>query len=342
MARKNAKRNGMKNIQPSEMTLTFATPTTVAGTNQNFYLDLSQVASLVNRRFYRQGLNWAVSGFKILTGGPNQKGLVTVQKLPNSWVMGNSWVKGFSTWNEMNKNALEEAESVKGRFLDFKIYADAAHHTLGYVANLLPLNYQGISTPGEWIPSEIRVPNSITNNTTSGFELIATGDNYPGVSAATGKNAVSLIKGYANSRALPAVVDPNTPSEAIDAGPSATPENWMSALHNEGVTQDSDVLADVTAYDQPPYPYENDGVHVGTMYPGGETQLPGLMIHDQVPYTSTTIGGTAYAKGGNFPCGLVKFYHSVDAESITHNLSIQVDLVPGPHRGYMAESMMEF
>jgi hypothetical protein len=28
-------------------------------------LDLSQVASLVNRRFYRQGLSWAVSNTKI-------------------------------------------------------------------------------------------------------------------------------------------------------------------------------------------------------------------------------------------------------------------------------------
>lgn len=341
MARRNNKKR-MNKIQPAEMTLVFATPPTSAGTSQNFYLDLSQVASIANRRFYRQGLNWAVSGFKILTGSANNKGTVNLQKLPTSWTMGNSWVKGFSTWNAMNKEALDESESVKGRFLDFKIYADADHHNLGFGANLLPLNYQGTATPGEWIPSEIRVPNSITNNTTSGFELIATGDNYPGVSAATGKNAVSLIKGYANSRSLPAVVDPNTPAEAIDAGPSATPENWMSALHNDGVSQDSDVLADVTAYDQPPYPYENDGVHVGTMYPGGETQMPGLVVHDQVPYTSTTIGGSAFAKGGNFPCGLIKFNHIVDSESITHNLVIQVDLVPGSHRGYMAESMMEF
>lgn len=320
------------------MTITFATPATAAGANQNFFLDLSQVASLVNRRFYRQGLNWAVAGFKILTGGPNQKGLVTVQKLPNSWIMGNSWVKGFATWTEMNKKALDEADSVKGRFLDFKIYADADHHNLGFAANMLPLNYQGAAVPGEWIPSEIRVPNG---SITVPFEVTATGDNYPGVSPVTGIDSVSLIKGYANSRSLPAVVDPNTPAEATDAI-GLTPENWMTALSNEGTNQDSEVLKDVTAYDQPPYPYENDGVHVGTMYPGGETQMPGLVIHDQVPYTSTTIGGSVYGKGGNFPCGLIKFYHSVDAESITHNLSIQVDLVPGSHRGYMAESMMEF
>lgn len=57
----------MKKIQPSVQTLTFAYSVTDSS-SQNEYIDLSQVASLVNRRFYRQGINWAVSGFKFLLG----------------------------------------------------------------------------------------------------------------------------------------------------------------------------------------------------------------------------------------------------------------------------------
>ena len=49
-------------IEPSVLTLTFATPGSGAARS---YIDLSQVASLVNRRFYRQGINWAVAGFKL-------------------------------------------------------------------------------------------------------------------------------------------------------------------------------------------------------------------------------------------------------------------------------------
>jgi len=343
------RRNGSKprrnKIQPSEMTLTFATLSGAPGSTVTSFIDLSQVASLVNRRFYRQGINWAVAGFKILgpslATGQSAKATIAIEKLPNSWVMSNSWEKSFRTWNKMNKDALDEAESVRGRFLDFKIYADADHHQAGFGANLLPVNAGGVATVGEWIPSEIRVPNSATNNTTSGFELVAVGANYPGVSASSGKDAVSLIQGYANSRALPSESDPNTPADALDAGPSGTPENWMSALHNDGITQDSEVLTDITAYDQPPYPFENDGTAVTSMYPGGETQMAALMIHDQARMSSTTIGGTTYMKGGNFPCGLIKLSHVVHTESIAHNIIVQVDLVPGKHRGYLCESMTE-
>ena len=49
----NRKTTRTNKIEPSEMTLTFATPSTTAGTTTNNYVDLSQVASLVNRRFYR-------------------------------------------------------------------------------------------------------------------------------------------------------------------------------------------------------------------------------------------------------------------------------------------------
>ena len=55
-----------KKIQPAPLTLNLITPSVAGGATDSFYLDLSQVASLVNRRFYRQGINWAVSGMKII------------------------------------------------------------------------------------------------------------------------------------------------------------------------------------------------------------------------------------------------------------------------------------
>ncbi len=62
MARRKAKRKSTK-IQPSVRTLTF--PIGNIGTNTSRYIDLSQASSLVNRRFYRQGINWAVAGFTL-------------------------------------------------------------------------------------------------------------------------------------------------------------------------------------------------------------------------------------------------------------------------------------
>ena len=131
----------MKKIEPAVQTLTFEFSVPPGGTVNDYTLDLSQCASLVNRRFYRQGINWAVSGFKMLTS--SQTGTIAIKKLPETWIMSNSWEKGFRSWQRMNNEALEEAESVRPRFLDFKIYADSAHHQAGFAGNLLP----GVLTP---------------------------------------------------------------------------------------------------------------------------------------------------------------------------------------------------
>ena len=143
----------MSKIEPAVQTLTFsflAPSADGVDVTTTKFLDLSQVASLVNRRFYRQGINWAVSGFKLATTpalpGSGVQSLITVSKLPETWIMSNSWEKGFRNWQRMNKEALEESESVRPRFLDFKIYADSDHHAAGIGANLMPLTSSGVPT----------------------------------------------------------------------------------------------------------------------------------------------------------------------------------------------------
>ena len=125
-----------KKVEPSALSMNFISPVVTAGAPEQFFIDLSQCASLLNRRFYRQGLNWAVSNIKI---SAPQNGTIFVQKLPNTWTMSNAWHKGFAAWQKMNNEALEESESVRPRFLDFKIYANARHHNKGFGANLLPI-----------------------------------------------------------------------------------------------------------------------------------------------------------------------------------------------------------
>ncbi len=342
MARRKSSRRGSK-IQPAALTMTFATLSSSAGVRQRNYIDLSQVASLVNRRFYRQGINWAVAGFKVSS---LKSGAVSIYKLPNTWVMSNAWEKGFRAWQRMNNKALEEAESVRPKFLDFKVFADADHHTIGKDGNLLPISVTtgGVAVtavPGEWEMSKFVVPNTAsTTGVASNFEIIATGASYPGGGAST-LNAVSLIEGYAASRGLPDVLDPNTPDDAADVDDS-TPENFLSALFNEGTTQDDQVISDMIAENNlAPYPFENDGIHTDTMYPGGANQLSGLEWHDFVNIfeANATNGiGVQRLKGGNFPCGLMAIDWTPDSAA---NLIIQIDLVPGHHRGYLCEPMTE-
>ena len=128
MARKYSSKKRMNKIEPAVQTMTFATASPGSGVRGRSYIDLSQVASLVNRRFYRQGINWAVAGFKVTSLQP---GAVNIMKLPNTWVMSNSWEKGFRAWQKMINEAVAEADSIRPRFLDFKVYADADHHASG-------------------------------------------------------------------------------------------------------------------------------------------------------------------------------------------------------------------
>jgi len=241
----------------------------------------------------------------------------------------------------MNREALSESESVKLRFLDFKIYADAQHHQFGYGANLMPVFYAGTAAvPGEWEPSKFQIPDTTTASGVQDREIVAVGANYPGAGA-SGLNAISLIEGYAASRALPEINDPNTPSDAlrVDGG---TPQNWIAATFSDGTQQTDAVITDmVTENNQAPYPYEDDGIHTDTMYPGGANQMVGLEWHDivQLYESNATFGvGTQRVKGGNFPCGLIAIDWTPDQSA---NVVLQIDLVPGNHRGYMCEPMTE-
>ena len=332
----------IKKIEPAAQTIYCLLP---VGGAVNSTIDLSQVASLVNRRFYRQGINWAVAGFKLLTPA-GVTGEISLGKLPNTWVMSNAWEKGMRNWQKMNREALAESEGLRPKFLDFKIYMDQTHHDAGFAANLLPIDFQAnIAAAGEWEPSKFVIPTSGASGAATDFEVIGVGANFPGVSATTGLNAVSLIDGYAASRGLPDVLDPNTPSDADDVGPTATPENWLGAIFNEGTEQDKEVLEDmITENNTAPYPFENGpivggGTYTDTQYPGGANQLPGIQVHDAEFVTGTTIGGTTRLKGGNFPCGLIRF-QALNFSSETSAILL-IDLIPGDHRGYLCEPMTE-
>ena len=334
-----------KKIQPSVMKMNFAFTITRTG-KESRHIDLSQCASLVNRRFYRQGLNWAVAGFKLTTAAT--AGQISLHKLPNTWVMSNAWEKSFRTWQKMNTDALDEVPSIKPKFLDFKIFANADHHENGSGKNLLPHSAAtiaaGIQTAqkGEWEYSKIVVPNTAANapgTRINNFEFIAVGPNYPGASSASSLDAVSLIDGYAASRGLPNIVDPNAPDDSADAD-GATPENWMVATFNDATGQDDAVISDmITENNLSPYPFENDGTNTDTMYPGGANQLNSLEIHDQEFVTTTTVGGKTYLQGGNFPCGLIEV--STAGFAANDALLLEVTMVPGTHRGYLAEPMTE-
>lgn len=320
---------------------TFQLPSLPA--NNYTYTDLSQCASMMNRKFYRQGLQWAVGGFTFMSDAA-ASGQVVVEKLPDTWIMANAWVKGFKDWQKMNRDALDSTESVRPKFLDFKIFMDSVHHDDGAALNSTPVGHAGAAyVRGEWEYSKYIIPNTAVPGASSEREIIAIGANYPGAGA-SGLNAVSLIEGYAASRGLPDIRDPNTPDDASDAD-GATPENWMAALTNEGTSQDATIIEDmITENNEAPYPFENGtnpagGTFADTMYPGGANNPVGggtLELHDFATVSGTTVGQKTTLRGGTFQCGLIKISNDTDKA-----MDVLIHLVPGNHRGYLAMPMQE-
>ncbi len=312
-------------LQPSPLTFTFATGVVAPGATLRSVIDLSQCASILARRFYRQGLNWAVAGIKIQS---TQSALVSCEKIPNTWVTSNSWHKTFALWNKQMTDTLEEGgnESLRARFSDFKVFADVTHRAAGFAANLLPVDALGTTAaPGEWDPSHVVLPQTAADGTGT---LIDPTEFTLHMVGASNVNSKGVIEGYADSRSFPQSPDPVGPS-------AASPNNWMSAMFDDGSANPEILDNAENENDDLPYPQVN--------YPGGATQLPGLEFHDisQIYSTSATTNiGVTRIKGGNFPCGLV-IIESVNKGETPANLVFQIDMIPGMHRGYLAEPMQD-
>jgi len=328
MAKRKYSMAKQKKMDPAVMTISFNLPSVSASQTGISYLDLSQMASLVNRRFYRQGINWAVSGFKVYSA-PATSGQLNIKKIPNTWVAFQAYKKAFDAWNTQQMEAIEEAgaESAVARFRDFKVFADA-NHVDQYIANgsdlnatnLLPVDGAIVTyATGEWQPSEIVIPN-VDGISIAPAEYLL---HMVGVNNNGGLSR-GIIEGYADSRAFPQSPDPVSP--VIGSG-----QNWLRDMFDVG-NDSSEITTNATdRNDELPYPQAD--------YPGGETQAPNLELHDIVRLSGTTVGGTSRGKGGMFPCGLMRLEFSNTGDSAIQ-LAIQIDMVPGTHRGYLCEKML--
>ena len=317
-------------IQPAVLTITCLTdgssgtiePVTdevnFPGT-QFFYADLSKMCSALNRRFYRQGLNWAVSSIEVIS---SEDGNIQVNKLPNTWVMSNAWEKAFRAWKRQQDETLEDGtqESVRAKFNDFKIMMNSRQ--LSGIASgkgqLLPTDSEfNYLLEGEWQHSQIVIPNYGAPGVNYEPYMIAVGNDVGGAGG-----AVSLIKAYENSRSVPQSPDPVTPAGVLNT------ENIFRAMFDVG-DNNEDVLENVVGKNDE-LPYDQ------LAYPGADVNFTGLEIHSIHPITNTTIGGSTFIPGTNFPCGLIEFAISTESPPI-----FKIHLVPGNHRGYLADSMTE-
>ena len=151
------------NVQPAVTRLWFR----IKGTSTRNYVDLSLACSAANRRFYRQGTTWAVSGMSLLTtpDGSTPTGDFSVAKIPDTWVAKNAHTKAKMLWMKSQQQVLVDQPSVAAKYRDFKVYLD--DDMVGSVIQdtdvpattgqtLMPIDSEDfITKKGEWVYSTI-------------------------------------------------------------------------------------------------------------------------------------------------------------------------------------------
>ncbi len=293
-------------------------------------------ASRAARKFFRQGKLVAIANVRITmpsASTPTAGNAVYVSAMQNNWCTSNAWHKAFSVWDKQQREAIadSESQSAMSRFRDFKVFIDYQHEIVGNLepVNLGPFSIAGpfptavVTAPalqsGEWDYSQIVVPDP-ASGVASEYSLHMHGPTTP--------SSKGIVAGYQSSRSYPQSPDP--------VGPAASSaNNWMSAMFDDGSANPEILDNAENENDDLPYTQVN--------YPGGATQLPGLEFSDiaSVYSTSATTNiGVAHLKGGNYPCGLMAVLIE-NHGSAPANIVIQVDLIPGEHRGYLAEPMQE-
>jgi len=309
---------------PVPLTLSFTAP--LAGDN---YIDLSMCASAVSRKFFRQGLDWAVSHFTITAVG-NLNGTVTVSKCPQTWMASNAWHKSYATWNRQQKEAVADggSQSALAKYRDFKVHLDSdmvgatlQTSAIAPVSGQMLIPYDNgynLVNTGEWEYSQIVIPNIAGPGTAPGeYYLHLVGDNSVGGSR-------GIIDGYASSRSYPQSPEPVSPA-------IGNFDNWMRDMFDVG--SDSSAVTENATETNDDLPYDQ------VNYPGAELNFPDTEVlgFAFINNGATTSIGQATIQGSNFPCGLIKLSSSFAGDAAFYN--IQVHLVPGSHRGYLAEPM---
>lgn len=306
----------MVKIQPSVRTLVYEIGDPGTSPPGAYTVDLSESVSRCSRRFYRQGLNWAVESVTVITA-PNASGDVELQKIPETWCVSNAWHKSYAAWKRQQDEAIDEAgaESTVAKFRDFKIFADDHHVTSGFAANLDPLDIDGNAfLPGEWEASHVVIPNAagVVGATTQHTMHMV------GIDSLT---SFGLVSNYSISRAFPQSPDPVV-------NPGAPEGSFLSEMFNVGM-DDVEVLQNAVDTN-------NDLPYNQASYPGGGANAPVLEYVDSWSAPPTSITTSKVLRGSNYPCGLIRIHHNLDSAA-----KVIVRLVPGNSRGYLTQAMRD-
>jgi hypothetical protein len=299
------------------------------------FLDIAQCLSRLNRKMYRQGMQYMIQEIRVNSYSAGATEL-QIFRMPDTWVTTNAWVKALAEWNEQHLQAARETgtESMRAKWRDFKVFMNEGHITAGGTNNLLPegfglTNVSAGTVTQDWNASLLVVPNEGgTAGNTQEFYLHMLGDDITSPVDSKG-----LVKAYAQSRARPNEPVPNV--VAVDGGLYTDIEN---------VGEDLEEVIDnfATSNNSPPYPLTNNTIYEN--YPGGAVVgTPGYENkghkENVAPLDMATPGSfRTLIPGFVAPLGLL-YIGAGGTISGSETVNVQIICAPGKYQGVLAQSM---
>lgn len=319
----------MAKMEPCQRTLLYTvTPSSGAF---DVVLDVAKDLSAVNRRLYRQGMQYHISNIRIATG----KGTVfaAVSTAGDTWMVHNAWKKGFRMWRDQRNEATNAVGIPPGKWEDFKIDLwDGSSTPLDSLVG------GDAATDDEWALSKVFWDDDGTEQDPT-FCLI-------GATNATTK--IGLIQEYHISRPRPDAFNPDVDADASDS-------IFAKMLPMQDELTDELIGNIEDDNDNPPYNLDE--------MVGGDT------VGDE-PIVQTMILANSHIIGNSGPftaeCGLIRLNGSSmltaevprdqsqsvsdpivvnydDIQYVEENDDsvkvIEVTVTPGPYRGVLAVPM---
>lgn len=325
-------------IKPAERMIEFA-----LAPNSYTIVDTASLLSQINRRAYRQGMEFAYDKLEIFQTDPAEESLVRVYTLPNTWVTVNAWVKAYEMWKQQQEEAMESADSwsIRASYRDFKVYYNQGHYegaqggfdvNTAVPAGVITLAAaQAIDADAQmdWLYSTFVVPNDegSAGTTETYFAGILgpddLGDEYRG-----------LIHAYAQSRARPHPTDPSF----VNTNTSSTIDGGLYAEMADVGSDLKEVMDGVTGQNNSP-PYVVGGtVSTHEFYPGGSNLGNANGVErDWLTVRAITAGNPLFTdqiNGFTALLGLMMLYNDGNA-SVTCRLHCS----PGNYLGVAARPM---
>lgn len=306
----------------TERTLRFSWD--AGASSSTIYIDIAKALSMINKRFYRQGLYYYVSGGYFVNGTEAHVQILTV---PDTWMTKLAWARGFKIWSKMNRIATSgDAGSIYPKYHDFKVRmtnsANSASITDPIYGNL---NSTTAYSADEWVLSKFVSDDPETSDPQDHdvFTAHMLAGHQSGAGGADTWASIGLIHSLQDTWRI------NAASEPILLGDADT--DPLANLFDAGDTHDD--IREHLDDDNDSAPYNYDAmVGAGSVHEGTPVAL-----------MRTSSGSGAKMSFGGFcaPLGLLQI-EATDwgAGTSLGQVELVLELTPGPYKGVYAERIL--